>query len=187
MPRKLPTLEESLDAVCDGVEHVADRVEQAWDDALAQPPATPTCTLSDEERLTAERWFSELVRKQNSLVDGSVPCVYEDAHLALFLQEIGMLGSPEKDEGGHLNNMDLDDAPRRAGLYHGPLVEQMLLKLHRIAVGHWLAADPGRKAYYLEEVSWLKHAAGNHRRPAHLPFPTFQRYRSHALPRRHRR
>ena len=147
MPRKMPTLEESLEAVCDSVEHVADRVEAAWDDATAQPPTKTSCMLTDEEKLSAHLWFDELVQQQRRANQDGAACVYEDATMARFLHSIGLLslstvtatefsGAVEASatQGGGLNGC-LDDS----------LTDLMLSRLHSIPVGHWLVADPGRK------------------------------------------
>ena len=155
MPRKIPTLEESLEAVCDGVEHVADRVEAAWDDATAQPPAKPSCALSDEEKLAAHRWLHELVQQQNRASQGGAPCVYEDVTMARFLESIGLLSLSTATTGKFPGAVPVEGMSARDGIEGSrdePKTEAMLSRLHSIPIGHWLVADPGRKGYHIEEV-----------------------------------
>lgn len=134
-PRK--HLEDSFDAVCEGVDRVADKIEHALDEVTKSAPARPFCNLSDQERLAAHRWFDELRHQQGREFERSAPVVFEDALMAACLDKVGLLGPVAA---------DMTEAHRVE-----PALEKMQEKLHAIPVGHWLRADPGRKGYDLNE------------------------------------
>jgi hypothetical protein len=139
---KLPSFEEGFDRVVDAIEGTADFVEQAVDDATRAPPAKAESSLSDKERSAALAVFWQLVREQGGHVAGATALVYEDAAMALCLQQLQLLGGEEAAAASESAAESASFGLRE--LAGEPASEAVLRRLHAIPVGRWLKADPVR-------------------------------------------
>ena len=143
------SFDEGFDRFVDGVEGAAEVIEQAVDDSLRAVPAKAQSSLSDKERDAATALFWQLVREQGGAhASGATALVFEDAAMALCLQQLNLVDGDEVDLGVH----------GLRELVGEPAAESVIRRLHAIPVGRWLKADPGRRGYTSEEwISLIQH------------------------------
>ena len=143
--RKIPTLEEGFSQVCDGVDRLGENIDHAIEGLTRETPARPQCELSDKERAAATGFFWQLAREQaGGEAVAEDAAVYEDASMALCLQQLSVLPPSPQQEGGAGGS---GGAAGLQGLQGEPPVRAMLRLLHHFPVGHWLKGDPTRRGY----------------------------------------